>query len=275
MADIAPLGTISSEGNVTVGNSSAPTGTTIFSGDRVASSQPALIDFSNGSRIEMAKASATFSRDGKTLVIKADQGLLRFNFAKGEDVSIDTGKYRITSEGSSGNMGELGLNSKGQMIVEMLEGSVSVLNKSTGQINKATLGRPLVLFTSSGNGNITNNGSSLTDASKIFNIDEFRGMCIVGGDEAYPISGNSSSQIAIKGNWQKDTGTIDYQVVECTEQAMTDAGASSEAASAAADAATGIAGASGFPTAAAVAGVAAGAGVGIGVWQSTKSPSSR
>jgi hypothetical protein len=271
----SPLGTITSKGNVTVGNSTAPTGTTIFTGDRVVSSQPALIDFGSGSRVEVTKAAATFAREGKTLVIKADRGLLRFNFVAGEDVRIDTGDYRITSEESSGSMGELGLNGEGQMVLDMRSGRASILDRTTGRIASAVPGRPVVMLAEGGNGLISENGKSVTDASKKFKANELKGMCIVGGKEAYPVTGNSSSRISIKGKWEKDGGVIEYQIVECTQEAITRAGASAEAAKAAVDAAAGIAHGSRLITAAAIAGVMAGAGVGVGVWEATKSPSSR
>ena len=89
----SPLGAVVTPGSVIVGNAVAPTGTTIFAGDRVTSDDTALIDLNGGSRIEMTKATATFSRQGKTLLVKANQGLLRFNFVKGENVRIDAGKY--------------------------------------------------------------------------------------------------------------------------------------------------------------------------------------
>lgn len=92
----SPLGTIVTNGSVTVGNVTAPTGTTFFAGDKVTSVQPAMIKFDSGSRIEMTKAAATFSREGKTIVVQTDQGLLRFNFKKGETVRINAGKFRFS-----------------------------------------------------------------------------------------------------------------------------------------------------------------------------------
>jgi hypothetical protein len=271
---MAPLGTLTSGGNVTVGTTAATSGTTIFAGDRVASSQPALIDLGNGSRIELTRADATFDREGNILVIRADEGLLRFHFNENQNVIIDAGAYRLTSEKSSVNSGEIGLNRNGQMVVEVRQGALKALNRDTGEIVRALPGHPLIL-TQSGEGFVTQNGSSLTDASKMFKINELKGMCVVGGSEAYPIVGNSDSMITIKGAWQLNSGYHKYTVTECTKEAMMNAGATESAAAAAAKGATTV-GASTFPTTAvAVVGVAAGAGVGIGVWQATKSPSSR
>lgn len=128
----SPLGTIVTNGNVTVGNTSAPTGTTIFSGDKVSSLQPTLVNFNSGSRIEMTKSAATFSRQGKTLVIQADQGLLRFNFPKGEEVQIVAGKFRFSGGSDSERTGELGVNQSGHLVMTLNKGSFKALNTETG-----------------------------------------------------------------------------------------------------------------------------------------------
>ena len=133
-----PLGTIVTQGNIIVGNSSAPTGTTIFAGDKITSPQPSLINFDSGSRIEMTKAAATFSRHGETLVINADEGLIRFNFKKGESVQINAGKFKITGIGNSNHIGELGLNKKGQIVMTVTEGTFSALNTETGTSTEVT-----------------------------------------------------------------------------------------------------------------------------------------
>src|SRR5262245_37395031 len=92
----SPLGSVFTAGRVTIGGSVAPTGTTIFAGDRVSTLEsPALINLATGSRIEMAKALATFNREGQTLVVKATTGLLRFNFKKGEAVRLHAGRYTL------------------------------------------------------------------------------------------------------------------------------------------------------------------------------------
>ena len=140
---VSPLGTIVTQGNVIVGNAFAPTGTTIFAGDKVTSTQPSLINFDSGSRVEMTKAAATFSRQGKTLIVKADEGLLRFNFKQGESVQIDAGKFQITGTGNSNHIGELGLSSKGQIIMTVAEGSFSALNTETGTRTEVTPTKPL------------------------------------------------------------------------------------------------------------------------------------
>jgi hypothetical protein len=141
-----PLGTIVAPVSVTVGNAIAPTGTTIFAGDRVASDSPALISLTNGSRIEMTKAAATFNRQGNTLVVQASEGLLRFNFVKGEDIKINAGKYTFSSSNGSAHVGELALNSKGEVIMYVGEGTFTALNNATGARSEVSLGNPIVVI---------------------------------------------------------------------------------------------------------------------------------
>jgi hypothetical protein len=128
----APLGTIVANGIVTVGDAAAPTGTTIFTGDQLTSNEPALINLASGSRVEMTKAAARFARQGNTLVLNADQGLLRFSFIKGEDVQINAGKFRFTGGKDTSRSGELGLNRNGEIVMNLTEGSFIALNAVTG-----------------------------------------------------------------------------------------------------------------------------------------------
>jgi hypothetical protein len=163
----APLGTIITGGSVTVGNVSAPTGTTFFAGDKVASIQPAMINFNGGSRIEMTKAAATFSREGKTIVVQTDQGLLRFNFQKGESVRINAGKFQFAGGNNSSRVGELGVNRNGQLVMTLTEGSFEALNTETGARTEVTAAKPLTVTNqvpavAAGAGTATTAGSAIT-----------------------------------------------------------------------------------------------------------------
>jgi hypothetical protein len=146
----SPLGTVVASANVMVGNAIAPTGTTIFAGDRVTSDSSALISLTGGSRVEMTKAAATFNREGNTLVMQAKEGLLRFNFVKGENVQINAGKYTFTSANSSAHVGELGLNSKGEIIMFVGEGTFTALNNVTGVRSQVSPSSPIVAIDQKG-----------------------------------------------------------------------------------------------------------------------------
>lgn len=277
-----PLGAIVTPGRVTIGNTVAPTGTTIFAGDQVVSSEPALINLNSGSRIEMTKAAATFTRQGKTLLVQANQGLLRFSFIKGENVQIMAGQYTITPVNDSAHVGELGLNRNGQVVMTVTEGVFAVLNTVTGSRTEAYPNNPMVAMDQGGKGSITKNGKTLTDSSKSYKTDELKGKCIVMVGEAYPILGNTATVITIKGSWKAVTGSYDYKVVDCTKDALVAAGATAASAGAAAVAVgvgTATVAAAGLSTAAiagiVVGGTAAAVGLGVGIHEAVKSSSSR
>jgi len=68
----------------------ATKGTTVFSGDKVEVADTTLVNLKGGGRIEMTKASATFTQDGDTVVVRPTRGTFRFNFLKDEKVRILT-----------------------------------------------------------------------------------------------------------------------------------------------------------------------------------------
>ena len=270
-----PLGTLVTAGNATIGNIAAPTGTTIFNGDMVTSAQTALINFASGSRIEMTKAAANFAREGKTLIVQASQGLLRFNLLGCDQVQFDAGAYRFTTVGNSGHVGELGLNRGGQVVMRVKEGDFLAVNNETGAKADVTPDNPLIVTIRSGQGTMLKGGHDVTDAAKSFQSNELQGKCIVGGDEVYRILGNDPNVIAIKGAWKLASGNYAYKVVDCTMAALKSAGASPEAAGqAAGDVAVGRASSTGM-TAGVAAGVMSSVGLGVGVHEATKSSSSR
>lgn len=127
----SPLGSLITAGNVAIGNVSAPTGTMIFNGDKVSSNQTSAIQFNSGSRIAMARAAATFDRDGEMLVVKADKGLLSFNFAEGESVRIEAAGFVFTGNGENAVAGELAVNQAGQLVMNVSEGVLMALNTAT------------------------------------------------------------------------------------------------------------------------------------------------
>ena len=147
-AAAVPLGTVVTNGSVTIGKSVAPTGTTLFAGDQVTSEQPALINFSSGSRIEMTKAAATFVREGSTLVVEASQGLMRFSFNKGEEVRINAGSFQFAGGANSNRIGELGLNKSGEVVLTLAEGSFAALNTANGARTEVNPGSPLMALNS-------------------------------------------------------------------------------------------------------------------------------
>jgi|GEM_PF-3263783 hypothetical protein len=276
----SPLGVIATQGTVTVGNSAAPTGTTLFAGDRIAATNlPALVSLKSGSRIEMTKAVATLSREGNTLVVQPVEGLLRFNFVKGEEVQINTGRYNFTTVGKdSSHAGELGLNRNGQLVLAMTEGTFASFNTVSGEQKEVSPNKPLQATDLQGNGTITKGEKTLTDNSKAFDVNRLNKRCIVAEKEAHSIASNTATVITVKGSWKLNTGAYDYKISDCNKDALLAAGASAASATAAVGAAAGGAAAgaaAGLGTAAVVGivgGTAAAVGVGVGVYEATKSP---
>jgi len=279
------LGVVVTQGTVTVGNSVAPTGTTVFAGDRIAATDhPALISLNSGGRIELTKAVTTLSREGNTLIVQPVEGLLRFNFVKGEEVRINTGRYNFTAVGKdSAHTGELGLNRNGQVVLSLTEGSFASVDTMNGQQTEVSPNKPLQIIVLQGKGTVAKDGKTLTDPSKSYALNALDQKCIVAEKEAHPIASNNATVITIKGSWKLNSGVHDYKVTDCSKDALIAAGVPANAAGAAAGAAAGGAAAgggvaTGMSTAAIVGiagGAAAGLGVGIGVYESTKSPSSR
>ena len=230
IAATAPLGTIVASGDATIGNAAAPAGTTIFAGDQITSKEPALISFISGSRIEMTKATAEFTRNSNALVMDVDQGLIRFSFKKGEGVQINAGEYTFTTAGDIGPAGELGLNHSGQIAMNILEGAFAVLNTATGVQTEVNAEDPFAEAGVSGQGYLSRDGDSLTDLSLFLKPDELKGKCIVVDTSAHAIKGNVAIEIKIIGTWDLKTGNYPYKVVECIEEEMIRAGASEEAA---------------------------------------------
>jgi len=225
-----PLGSILSGGNTFIGSSTAPAGTTIFAGDRVSSEGPALISLADGSRIEMTRATANFDRKGSVFVLQADEGLFRFRFEREDNVEIEASGYLFTADGNSGLAGELGVNRRGQIAMNLMEGTFEVLNTVSGTRAEVSVAAPFAVMDQTGRGRIVNRGETITDDSLSSEPDSLKGQCVVIGDEAYAISGNSGASITVSGNWELKSGEYMYQVVECTEDAMVQAGASREAA---------------------------------------------
>ncbi len=287
VAGESSIGSIVTAGKVVVGNSAASTGTTLFAGDHVTAMEtPALIVLNSGSRVEMTQAAATFSRQGNLLVVQAAQGLLRFNFYKGEAVQIIAGKFRFVAAGSdTPHTGVLGVNRNGQVAIDTLEGKFDAVNTASGKNFEVPSWATFIATDQTGTGTVTKGQKTVTDTSKTWTPNELKGQCIVAGAEAFAILANTEHSFTIKGKF-KDDGNLDYKILPCNASDLEKAGASSEAAASAAAAGTSVGGTAGAAagtiagistkTALIIGGVAmAGVGLGVGIHEATKSPSTR
>ena len=68
----------------------------------------------------------------------------RFNFRKGENIQIDAGKFQFTAINDSGLIGEMGLNTAGEIAVNMSEGTFIALNTETGARTEVAPSSPMV-----------------------------------------------------------------------------------------------------------------------------------
>ncbi len=100
------------------------------------------------------------------IVVQTDEGLLRFNFKKGESVRINAGKFQFTGGVNSSRVGELGVNRKGQLVMTLTEGSFEALNTETGAKAEVTAAKPLtqVPAAAAGAASATSASSGITAA---------------------------------------------------------------------------------------------------------------
>jgi hypothetical protein len=255
-----PIGKLATSGEAFIGGVPAPTGTVVFSDESVATGEsPTVITFLQGSSVMLTPgAAATFSRAGKTLVVRADKGIIGFNFAPGEDVNIRAGAYQfIASTGDRANAGELALAADGRVAMSLSSGSFSVLHITSGMRSEVTPTEATELLPPPpSKGSLTKGGNTFTDPNAHWYTDSLKGKTIRVGGETHTIVSNTANTITIDGTWTLNTGAYGYSVA------------------AVGAAATGAAGA-GLSVAAKLAIVAAivggGTGIGVGIWEATKS----
>ena len=246
-SDSSPIGKLATSGRVSIDGTSAPTGTVVFSGDRIATQEfPALISFLKGSSVVMTQGTtASFSRSGKALTIIAGKGVLGFNFLAGEDVIIQAGTYKFTASGlDQAITGELALSSKGEAEMSVSSGNFSVSNTATGdrsQVSPSSGQVPAQLWF--GKGDLTKGRNTFSNPSVKWEADELKGMILEVRGEKHKILSNTATTVTIEGVWALATGAYDYVIEK-----------------------------GGISTGAKVAiAAAAGGGAAVGIWVATKS----
>jgi hypothetical protein len=222
-APFSPAETLASS---PLGNVVVPADTKISAG----SDSPSPANLKEGSRIEMTKASATLEQQGSLLVVQFNRGLIGFTLVKGENVQIKSGKYTFSFANDSAHVGELSLNRDGLVVMTVTEGVVTALNTVTGVRSEASPDHPVVLLDQSGKGIIKMNGKTLTDNSKSLRANLLKGRCAVAEGEVHKIVSNTAKVFKSKNAWKLNTGSYDYNVVDCTKDVLIAAGATPEAA---------------------------------------------
>ena len=208
-----PLGTVVTSERVIISGQPAPTGTTLFSGDRLkVGNAPALVRFNSGGRIQMISAAATFRQDGDFLIIEPEYGLLLFNFGAKDNVRIVSGGREFTLRPQSAPcLGSLALNRNGQIALGLVKGEFD-LRMADGGRRTISSSTPLVVLNESGNAWLSRGGNKLVDESKSWNADELEGMSVRVGGETHEIIGNSGDCIYLDGKWSQSSGNYEYEI---------------------------------------------------------------
>lgn len=230
MAGGLPIGKLATSGTVSVGNALAPTGTALFSGDRLsAQNSPAFVRFGSGSRVVLPRGSAaTIYRKGTGLIIQAEKGTLGFHFVPREEARIEAGRYTLTASARDvAEVGELFVGADGRIAMALRSGSFSAFDAKSGKsfdVSAQTSGQSGLQ--AAGNGSLVNDTNAFSDTAQRWSANSLMGKCIVARGEAHRIMSNEATTLTLQGTWLLFSDTYKYAITECTAQALADAGAS-------------------------------------------------
>jgi hypothetical protein len=216
-APVPAVGTLVTRGEVRVGSSAAPSGTTVFDGDRVYSmGAAALIRLDGGGTVEMVNAVAALSARGAQLVIKPERGLIRFSVEAGRQIDFHAGRYRFAgSRQSERRVGELGLDGRGRIAMILTSGSFALSREDGAAEATVRPGTPAVILDQFGRGSVVLNGRSLTDRSAQWRPGELRAQCVNVEGLVRRIVENTRYELTIEGSWTIPTGVYDYVIADC------------------------------------------------------------
>jgi hypothetical protein len=224
-----PIGRLATSGTVSVGSALAPTGTALFSGDRLsAQNSPAFIRFRSGSSVVLPRGSAaTIYRKETGLLIRAEKGTLGFHFVPREEARIEAGRYMLTSSArDAAEVGELVVDADGRIAMALSSGSFSAFDAKSGQsFNVSAQDSGKAGSQSAGSGSLVNDTNTFSDAAQRWAANGLRGKCIVARGEAHRILSNQATTLTLQGTWLLFSDTYKYAMTECSAQALADAGA--------------------------------------------------
>jgi hypothetical protein len=227
MTAIPPLGRLATSGTISIGNVLAPTGTVLFSGDRLsAQDSPALVNFNSGSSVVLARgAAATISRKGKTLLVQAERGTIGFHFVPREIARIEAGHYKFTASAKSGEgVGELVIGTEGQVAMSLSSGSLSAFNTASGESFEVSADSQAKSESlAAANGILVNDTNTFSDPTQHWTENSLSDKCIVVRGEAHRIVANKAATLTLRGTWLLFSGTYEYTIAACTEQALANA----------------------------------------------------
>jgi hypothetical protein len=198
-----PIGQTTSSGVVSIAGSTAPSGTVVFSGERVmAQEAPALISFRQGGSVLLNEgAGATFSRNGDVLLIQASNGTMSFNLPAGEKVRIQAGSHNYVSS-ESGSVGEITMVPEGAPSVLVASGNLYALNAAASVA--AAQDQP--------KGNLTKGSNSFTDPNAKWKPDQYKNYGLLINGKQFTVVSNTEKTIKIKETFSLNTGTYSYSI---------------------------------------------------------------
>jgi hypothetical protein len=224
---IRPLGRLATSGTISVDNILTPTGTVFFSGDHLsADNSPALVSLNSGGSVVLTRgAAATISRKGTALLLQAEKGTIGFHFLPLEEARIEAGHYRFAiSSISEAGVGELVTGTDGKIAVSLSSGSLSAFDTASGEafeVSAKTQSETKLQPT--GKGILANDANTLSDLTKSWPENSLKNKCIVVRGEAHRIMANKSTSLTVRGTWLLFSGTYEYTITDCTEQALANA----------------------------------------------------
>ncbi len=227
-AGALPIGRLATSGTVAVDSVPAPTGTALFSGDRLSAQESAaLVRFGGGSSIVLPRGSAAsiYRKDGGIL-IRAERGVLGFHFVPREEARIEAGRYTLTaSSRNDAEVGELVVDADGRIAMALTSGSFSALDTQSGQsfnVSAQAPGKSGPQQTG-GDGTLVNDTNTFTDPAQSWPENTLASKCIVVRGEAHRILANKHTSLTIQGTWLLFSDNYKYLITECTAQALMDA----------------------------------------------------
>ncbi len=141
MADAAAIGTLSAYGEVRLGSAEAPSGATVFDGQRVTTGAggEAVIALGDTTRIALGRATqARLSTEGIVL----ERGSARFETAP-KQAPIFAAGLRLEPEAGTSSV-EASLRSRGRVNVAVLSGGIRVLDPSGAALASVRAGQALL-----------------------------------------------------------------------------------------------------------------------------------
>ena len=229
MASGLPIGRLATPGTVSVSNALAPTGTALFSGDRLlAQNSPAFIRFRSGSSVVLPRGSAaTIYRKETGLLIQAEKGTLGFHIVPREKARIEAGRYTLTASARDvAEVGELVVGADGRIAMALSSGSFSAFEAKSGKsfdVSAQNSGQSGLQSAESGS--LVNDTNTFSDPAQRWSANGLMGKCIVARGEAHRILSNEATILTLQGTWLLFSDTYKYAITECTPQALADAGA--------------------------------------------------